>query len=173
MIKLAYTQVWVHDQDEALKFYTEKLGMEVRTDVTVPELGGFRWLAVGPVGQTDVSIVLMAIPGPPVMDEATADQVREVMAKGFAGAPVPDDRGLPGELRGTARPRCRVRRGARAAPVRHRLGLPRPVRQPHPAGPDHVVTGHGLVSRPGPIEGSGPGGGRGAERAGSPARRAA
>lgn len=86
MIKLAYTQVWVHDQDEALKFYTEKLGMEVRTDVTVPELGGFRWLAVGPVGQTDVSIVLMAIPGPPVMDEATADQVREVMAKGFAGA---------------------------------------------------------------------------------------
>jgi predicted enzyme related to lactoylglutathione lyase len=86
MIKLAFTQVWVHDQDEALKFYTEKLGMEVRTDVTVAELGGFRWLAVGPVGQTDVSIVLMAIPGPPVMDEATADQVREVMAKGFAGA---------------------------------------------------------------------------------------
>jgi len=86
MIKLAYTQVWVHDQVVALKFYTEKLGMEVRTDVTVPELGGFRWLAVGPVGQTDVSIVLMAIPGPPVMDEATADQVREVMAKGFAGA---------------------------------------------------------------------------------------
>ncbi|HWN33270.1 MAG TPA: VOC family protein [Pseudonocardia sp.] len=86
MIKLAYTQVWVHDQDEALKFYTEKLGMEVRRDVTMPELGEFRWLAVGPVGQPDVSIVLMAIPGPPVMDEATAEQVREVVAKGFAGA---------------------------------------------------------------------------------------
>lgn len=85
MIKVASTQLWVHDQEEALKFYTEKLGMEVRADVTMPELGGFRWLAVGPAGQPDVSIVLMAIPGPPVMDAETADQVRDLMAKGFAG----------------------------------------------------------------------------------------
>jgi uncharacterized glyoxalase superfamily protein PhnB len=75
----------VHDQDEALAFYTQKLGMEVRADVTLPELGDFRWLTVAPPGQPDVSIVLMAIPGPPVMDEATAQQVRELMAKGFAG----------------------------------------------------------------------------------------
>jgi catechol 2,3-dioxygenase-like lactoylglutathione lyase family enzyme len=85
MIRIANTQLWVHDQDEALAFYTEKLGMEVRTDVTIPEMGNFRWLTVGPAGQPDVAIVLMAIPGPPVMDPETADQVRALMAKGFAG----------------------------------------------------------------------------------------
>jgi predicted enzyme related to lactoylglutathione lyase len=85
MIQLSSAQVWVHDQDEALAFYTQKLGMEVRADVTMPEMGNFRWLAVGPAGQPDFSIVLMAIPGPPVMDAATADEVRALMAKGFAG----------------------------------------------------------------------------------------
>jgi predicted enzyme related to lactoylglutathione lyase len=85
MMRIANAQVWVHDQDEALAFYTEKLGMEVRADATVPEMGNFRWLTVGPPGQEDVAIVLMAIPGPPVMDEATAEQVRNLMAKGFAG----------------------------------------------------------------------------------------
>jgi catechol 2,3-dioxygenase-like lactoylglutathione lyase family enzyme len=85
MIKIAYTGVWVHDQDEALAFYTEKLGWEVRADVTVPELDNFRWLTVGPPGQPDISVVLNAVPGPPVMDAETADQVRSVMAKGWAG----------------------------------------------------------------------------------------
>jgi predicted enzyme related to lactoylglutathione lyase len=86
MFRIANAQLWVHDQDEALAFYTQKVGMEVRTDVTVPELGDFRWLTVGPAGQSDVAIVLMAIPGPPVMDAATAEQVKALMAKGFAGA---------------------------------------------------------------------------------------
>jgi catechol 2,3-dioxygenase-like lactoylglutathione lyase family enzyme len=85
MMKLANAQLWVHDQDEALAFWTDKVGMEVRSDVTLPEMGDFRWLAVGPPGQEDVSIVLMAIPGPPVMDETTADDVRNLMSKGFAG----------------------------------------------------------------------------------------
>jgi uncharacterized glyoxalase superfamily protein PhnB len=85
VIKLANTQVWVHDQDEALEFYTKKLGMEVRADVTLPEMGNFRWLTVGPAGQPDVSIVLMTIPGPPIMDAETAEQVRSLMSKGFAG----------------------------------------------------------------------------------------
>ena len=85
MIKLAHAQLWVHDQDEALAFYTDKLGMEVRADVTLPEMGDFRWLTVGPPGQEDVSITLMAIPGPPVMDAETAEQVRNLMSKGFAG----------------------------------------------------------------------------------------
>jgi predicted enzyme related to lactoylglutathione lyase len=85
MIKIANAQLWVHDQDEALAFYTEKVGMEVRADVTVPELGNFRWLTVGWPGQNDVSIVLMAIPGPPLMDAETEEQVRTLMAKGFAG----------------------------------------------------------------------------------------
>jgi catechol 2,3-dioxygenase-like lactoylglutathione lyase family enzyme len=85
MFKIANAQLWVHDQDEALAFYTKKLWMEVRADVTLPELGNFRWLTVGPAGQEGVSIVLMAIPGPPVMDAETAEQVRTLMAKGFAG----------------------------------------------------------------------------------------
>jgi uncharacterized glyoxalase superfamily protein PhnB len=85
MIKITTAQLWVHDQDEALAFYTQKLGWEVRSDVTLPEMGNFRWLAVGPAGQPDIAITLMAIPGPPVMDEATAGQVRDLMAKGFAG----------------------------------------------------------------------------------------
>jgi predicted enzyme related to lactoylglutathione lyase len=85
MIKIANAHLWVNDQDEALAFYTQKLGMEVRIDATMPEMGNFRWLTVGPAGQPDVSIVLMAIPGPPVMDPETAEQVRGLMAKGFAG----------------------------------------------------------------------------------------
>jgi len=84
-MKIANTQVWVHDQEEALAFYTEKLGMEVRADVSLPEMGDFRWLTVGPAGQEDFSIVLMAIPGPPVMEPETAEEVKNLMAKGFAG----------------------------------------------------------------------------------------
>jgi catechol 2,3-dioxygenase-like lactoylglutathione lyase family enzyme len=85
MITIGTTQLWVHDQDEALAFWTDKVGMELRTDATLPEMGDFRWLTVGPPDQPDIAIVLMAIPGPPVMDEGTADQVRELMGKGFAG----------------------------------------------------------------------------------------
>ena len=85
MFKISTAQVWVHDQDEALEFYTRSLGLEVRSDVTLPEMGDFRWVTVGPAGQPDIAIVLMAIPGPPVMDAETAEQVRSLMAKGFAG----------------------------------------------------------------------------------------
>jgi catechol 2,3-dioxygenase-like lactoylglutathione lyase family enzyme len=85
MYRIANAQLWVHDQDEALDFYTGKLGMEVRADVTLAELGNFRWLTVGPVGQPDIGIALMAIPGAPVFDAETAEQVRTLMAKGGAG----------------------------------------------------------------------------------------
>ena len=84
-MRIATAQLWVHDQDEALAFWTEKVGMEVRSDVTMPEMGDFRWLTVSPRGQEDFAITLMAIPGPPVMDEKTAGQVGDLMAKGFAG----------------------------------------------------------------------------------------
>jgi catechol 2,3-dioxygenase-like lactoylglutathione lyase family enzyme len=83
--QLTHVQVWVLDQDEALKFYTEKLGMEVREDVTVPEMGNFRWLSVGVPGQDDVSITLMAIPGPPVFEEETQRKIQELLATGAAG----------------------------------------------------------------------------------------
>jgi catechol 2,3-dioxygenase-like lactoylglutathione lyase family enzyme len=81
--QLTTVQVWVHDQDEALAFYTEKLGLELRDDVTLPEMGNFRWLTVGVPGQ-DVSIVLMAVPGPPVFDEETRSQIQALVAKGAA-----------------------------------------------------------------------------------------
>jgi catechol 2,3-dioxygenase-like lactoylglutathione lyase family enzyme len=83
--QLTHTQVWVHDQDEALAFYTEKLGLELREDVTVPELGNFRWLSVGVPGQPDVAITLMAVPGPPVFDDETRRQILALLAKGAAG----------------------------------------------------------------------------------------
>jgi predicted enzyme related to lactoylglutathione lyase len=85
MIKIANAQLWVHDQDEALEFYNRKLGWEVRADTTIAEMGNFRWLAVGPAGQPDFSVVLMAIPGPPVFEPETSEQVRSLMAKGAAG----------------------------------------------------------------------------------------
>lgn len=86
MIKIASAHLWVHDQDVALQYWTEKVGFEVRQDVSLPDLDNtFRWLTVGPRGQDDVSVVLMAVPGPPVMDAATQQEVRNLTAKGFAG----------------------------------------------------------------------------------------
>jgi uncharacterized glyoxalase superfamily protein PhnB len=86
VIKIASAQLWVHDQEVALKYWTEKVGMEVRQDVSLSDLDpSFRWLTVGPPGQDDVSIVLMAVPGEPMMDEATRKQVLDLVAKGFAG----------------------------------------------------------------------------------------
>ena len=82
--QLTNVSVWVHDQDEALAFYTEKLGLELRDDVTVPEMGNFRWVTVGPVGQ-DVGIALLAIPGPPVFDAETQEQIQELVAKAASG----------------------------------------------------------------------------------------
>lgn len=84
MIKMGSAQLWVNDQQEAVDFYTRKVGLEVQMDVTLAEMGDFRWVTVGAPGQ-DVSIVLMAIPGPPVMDNETVGEVRNLLAKGFAG----------------------------------------------------------------------------------------
>jgi catechol 2,3-dioxygenase-like lactoylglutathione lyase family enzyme len=81
---ITHFNVWVHDQDEALAFYTQKLGMELRDDVTLPELDNFRWLTVGPVGQPDIALALITPPGPPVFEEGTAKQLKELMAKGAA-----------------------------------------------------------------------------------------
>ena len=84
-MKIGTAQLWVDDQEAALEFWTKKVGMELRSDASFPEMGDFRWLTVGPPEQPDMEIVLMKIPGEPVMDSATADQVRELMGKGFAG----------------------------------------------------------------------------------------
>ena len=83
--RLAYANVWVDDQDEALAFYVDKLGMELREDITLPELGDFRWLAVGIPGQ-DVGIVLMLVPEAPIFEPETREQLTAVIAKGAVGA---------------------------------------------------------------------------------------
>ncbi len=83
MLKIASAQLWVHDQDAALAFWTEKVGMEVRADVTLPEMD-FRWLTVGPPGQDDVTIVLMPVPGPPVLPAGAREDVLDLVAKGFS-----------------------------------------------------------------------------------------
>lgn len=79
--QLTHVNLWVHDQDEALAFYTDKLGMELRADVTMAEMGNYRFLTVGPAGQPDVQLVL-AVPGPPVFDPADVDTVNDLVAKG-------------------------------------------------------------------------------------------
>ena len=83
--RLSHVNVYVRDQDEALEFYTDKLGLELRDDVTVPELGNFRWLTVGVPGQDDVALTLLPVPGPPVFDAETASQVADLVAKGAGG----------------------------------------------------------------------------------------
>jgi len=85
MLKISHATVWVHDQDEAVAYYTDRVGLEIREDVTLPELGGFRWVTVGAPGQDDVALALIAVPGPPVFDEETAAQVRALTAKGASG----------------------------------------------------------------------------------------
>lgn len=84
MIRIANAQFWVHDVEEALAFYTRTLGWEVRSDVTIEEWS-FRWLVVGPVGQPEVGLVLMPIPGPPMLDAAGSLQLAELVAKGAGG----------------------------------------------------------------------------------------
>lgn len=82
--RLSHATVWVLDQEESRRFYTEKLGFEVRIDHTME--GGFRWLAVGPKDQQDLQLVLMsAKANPPYMDEETAQQIQSLVAKGALG----------------------------------------------------------------------------------------
>lgn len=73
--------VWVDDLDAARDFYTEKLGFEVREDVT---MGDYRWLTVGHPDQLELKINL-SVPGPPLDDES-AEYVRRMLAKGAIGA---------------------------------------------------------------------------------------
>lgn len=83
--KLSHATIYVVNQEEARKFYTEKLGFDVRTDVTME---GFRWLTVGPKDQPDLELVLMEPKAGFMFDEATARQLREMIQKGAMGAGV-------------------------------------------------------------------------------------
>ena len=134
--RLTYVNVWVDNQDDALAFYTDKLGMELREDITLPELGGFRWLTVGLPGQ-DVALALMEVPGAPVFDAETQAQIKSLVAKGVAGGLFFSTGRLPGLVRGAEEARRRVLAGADEAALRHRCRLSRLVRQPVP----HDVRG--------------------------------
>lgn len=79
--RITHSHVWVLDQDEALDFYVGKLGMEVKNDIP---LGFMRWLTVGVPGDADREI-LLEVPGPPSMDEASALQARDLITKGATG----------------------------------------------------------------------------------------
>ncbi|MFI1800751.1 VOC family protein [Streptomyces sp. NPDC020379] len=88
MIKgIAITTVWVLDQDRAKEFYTEKLGLEVRTDMTMGAGQGMRWLTVGAKSQPDVELTLM-VPGTPGLDPESAEAMKKLVAKGALGAGV-------------------------------------------------------------------------------------
>jgi uncharacterized glyoxalase superfamily protein PhnB len=78
---ITISHVWVLDQDQALEFYVGKLGLEVKQDLP---LGFMRWLTVGVPGDSNREI-LLELPGPPAMDEATAQTVRELVSKGATG----------------------------------------------------------------------------------------
>src|ERR1700682_2705564 len=90
---LSVTSVWVLDKDEALDFYVNKLGLEKGQDF---KQGEYRWLTVRVPGDPGIEISLEQ-PGPPVQDEATAAQLRELVTKGAMGGLVfhtDDARGL-------------------------------------------------------------------------------
>ena len=83
--RISHGSVFVLDQDRAKAFYTEKLGFEVRNDVT---MGNFRWLTVGPKGQPDFELVIMHLTPSPMMDENTCNQIRGLIERGALGAGV-------------------------------------------------------------------------------------
>ncbi len=76
--KLNVATIYVLDKDEALDFYVNKLGLEKGSDV---KQGDYRWLTVRVPGNKDVEISLEQ-PGPPIHDEATTEQLRELVTKG-------------------------------------------------------------------------------------------
>ena len=140
---LTNVSVWVHDQDEALAFYTEKLGFELRQDVTVPEMGNFRWLTVGLPGQ-DVGLALLTVPGPPVFDAETQAKVKEVLAKGAAGGlffSTDDVQASYEELKARG---VEFHGEPEQQHVRHRRRLPRSVGQPDAAGAAQRLAPPGL-----------------------------
>jgi catechol 2,3-dioxygenase-like lactoylglutathione lyase family enzyme len=79
--RLTHVNLWVHDQDQALDFYTRKVGFELREDVTLAQFGNYRYLTVGPPLQPEVHFIL-GVPGPPVHDPDTAASMKELVAKG-------------------------------------------------------------------------------------------
>jgi catechol 2,3-dioxygenase-like lactoylglutathione lyase family enzyme len=83
---MSHTTIYVLDQSEALKFYRDKLGFEVRNDKTMDN--GFRWLTVGPKTQPDLQIILMPIHESPMFPAEKVAQLRKLVESGALGAGV-------------------------------------------------------------------------------------
>jgi catechol 2,3-dioxygenase-like lactoylglutathione lyase family enzyme len=84
--RLSHATIYVLDQEEALAFYRDKLGFEVRTDMTMDN--GFRWLTVGPKTQPDLEIVLMAVKESPMFPADQVAQLKKLIESGSLGAGV-------------------------------------------------------------------------------------
>jgi catechol 2,3-dioxygenase-like lactoylglutathione lyase family enzyme len=85
--KLSHSTFYVTDQEKAKEFYVDRLGFEIRTDMTVD---GFRWLTVGPKSQPELSIVLYQAGPGPMMDKDTATHLHALLRKGMMGPGVFD-----------------------------------------------------------------------------------
>ena len=82
---LSHVTIYTNDQETARAFYVDKLGFEVRADLT---MGSFRWLTVAPKAQPHLQIILMPVTASPMMDAATAKALQELVAKGVLGCGV-------------------------------------------------------------------------------------
>ena len=130
--RLNVASIYVLDKDEALDFYVNKLGLEKGNDV---RQGDYRWLTIRVPGEPGTEVSLEQ-PGPPLHDEATAAQLRELITKGALGGLVfitDDARGLYETLK--ERGVDRLHAGAHRPLLRHGHGPSRSVRQPDPDPP--------------------------------------
>jgi catechol 2,3-dioxygenase-like lactoylglutathione lyase family enzyme len=83
--RLSHASLYVLDQDSAKRFYTEKLGFDVKEDQTMDDFGGFRWLTVTPPAQPDLELILMPIEPGPMLDPERAEKLRDLVAAGTFG----------------------------------------------------------------------------------------
>lgn len=81
----SHSTIYVIDQEEALEFYRDALGFEVRTDMTMTEEGGLRWLTMSPKGQPDLEIILMQMAAGPAYSAETAEELRSLVRSGAIG----------------------------------------------------------------------------------------
>ena len=84
--RLSHATIYVLDQEEALKFYRDKLGFEVRMDNSMDN--GFRWLTVGPKTQPDLELILMPAQESPMMSADKVARLRQMIAEGSMGTGV-------------------------------------------------------------------------------------
>jgi catechol 2,3-dioxygenase-like lactoylglutathione lyase family enzyme len=81
----SHSTIFVTDQQEALEFYRDKLGFEVRTDMPMTDEGDIRWLTLSPKGQPDLEIILAPLTPGPMFDAEQAEQIKGLVQSGALG----------------------------------------------------------------------------------------